>query len=1003
MVRLRRYWPDLRSLALLLVLILVFYRQTALSPRILIGYDIFTYFYPNEAYAAERLHSGQLPLWNPYLFTGVPFLANIQTGIFYPLNLLFLLFFVPRAYVYSVVLHVFLAGCFMYLFARVSLHLQRWAAFLAAVVLMFGGFTSSLVGHLNQLQAATWLPLLFLLTDLTYRERRPLLALATGAVLALQLLAGHMQESYLTLCALSGLVLFYGGKALWGGYHPSHSEENSGEHPQSAAREGVLPLGEHLRGKESRTDRWRTALGSVISKEISGLALVGVSLLLGFGLAAVQLWPTYELANLSIRAGGLTYKEAVSFSLPPWLILKSLLPPVFDAPIFSEYWGYVGVCGLILAALAVVMRPRDKHVLFFALLALLSLFLALGQFNPLYPYLYKILPGLALFRVPARWLFLYTFAMAALAGIALHILLEGTPSARLGWPGRAHPAVRVILRLAILGALALLPILAYVALRLPYPLETPSAPTAIVWLVSGASALLLIIWALSTPASRLAIGALVCLLYGELLLSSQNLDLNRPNLPEAYSSLRPAVAHLLADPGIYRVLPLSDNTFDPGDLREQRGMLNAVLSPQAVYDYIVALKQKETLMPNLPLRYHIASIDGYDGGVLPLERYVAFKRLFPLSRKDAPDARLREQLETIPDPSLLGWLNVKYILMDRLRDVWADGVYYDLALRRTVGPAGTRDLTLEHLPDFETTSIGLVSYLSGASGLPDGTTVATISVTDSDGKVYTAPLQAGVQTAEGRYNATVGHRPARRVMAPTNDPQVWDYQSQIPLLKPIFPKRLTISSVAATADLHLRGISLIDDRTGASRPVVLDNFLRIVHLGDVKIYRNLAALPRAFLVPEVELVSNDAAALDWLRRPTFRPREQAVIVQDDWPGGDQNLSGAGTDQATVDILEYSPERIVLHMRSAHAGVLVLTDSYYPGWRAWVDGHEQRIMRVDYLFRGLVLKDGEHTVEFRYEPRPLLIGLLLSLCTLALALIWVIISIVLPKAAPFRRL
>jgi hypothetical protein len=92
---------------------------------ILVSYDLFTYFYPLRDFTDSALRAGRLPLWNPYLFLGSPFLANIQTAVFYPLWWPFLILDAPHAVLSSVLLHVYLAGVGMYCFARRSAGLPR--------------------------------------------------------------------------------------------------------------------------------------------------------------------------------------------------------------------------------------------------------------------------------------------------------------------------------------------------------------------------------------------------------------------------------------------------------------------------------------------------------------------------------------------------------------------------------------------------------------------------------------------------------------------------------------------------------------------------------------------------------------------------------------------------------------------------------------------------------------------------------------------------------------
>src|SRR4030042_5111125 len=108
----------------------------------------------------------------------------------------------------SIATHVFLAGAFMYAFARVSVKLDRLSSLVAAMVFMFSGFFSAQIGHINQLNTSIWIPLLFLLFDLAYRRGSLIFTLLGSAVVGMQILAGHPQEVYLTLFGLGLFVLF---------------------------------------------------------------------------------------------------------------------------------------------------------------------------------------------------------------------------------------------------------------------------------------------------------------------------------------------------------------------------------------------------------------------------------------------------------------------------------------------------------------------------------------------------------------------------------------------------------------------------------------------------------------------------------------------------------------------------------------------------------------------------------------------------------------------------
>jgi len=97
---------SLLPLLILVLLTLLFFWKILFTNLILVGVDVFLYFYPYKAYATESLLAGRLPLWNPHIFMGVPFLANSQAGLLYPLNWLFLWASPPKQVAYSIALHI---------------------------------------------------------------------------------------------------------------------------------------------------------------------------------------------------------------------------------------------------------------------------------------------------------------------------------------------------------------------------------------------------------------------------------------------------------------------------------------------------------------------------------------------------------------------------------------------------------------------------------------------------------------------------------------------------------------------------------------------------------------------------------------------------------------------------------------------------------------------------------------------------------------------------------
>jgi hypothetical protein len=181
---------------------------------------------------------------------------------------------------------------------------------------------------------------------------------------------------------------------------------------------------------------------------------------------------------------------------------------------------------------------------------------------------------------------------------------------------------------------------------------------------------------------------------------------------------------------------------------------------------------------------------------------------------------------------------------------------------------------------------------------------------------------------------------------------------------------MTPAAITLTGPITLNGLSLIDERSGAFQSLTLGPY-RLVHSGDVKIYENLSVLPRAFVAGRSDF-ANDEGALALLSssRVDFDPA-QTVVLSDDQsvPRIENGRSSAAT------ILSYAPEAVTIQAEGP--GYLVLTDAYYPGWQATVDGEPVDILRADVMFRAVALPAGAHVVEFVYRPWWLGVGMLLS--------------------------
>ncbi len=387
----------------------------------------------------EAIRAKEIPLWNPYLFAGIPFLAAGQQSTLYPFSILFYFLPLERAFGIFVALQLAIAAISMFVFTRI-LGLRRVPASISALAYAFSGMLTVSVTFPMVISAAAWLPAILACVELIitarHTARRILVALIGAMLIGIQFLAGHIEISMYILI----VTAFY---ATW--------------------RAFALP-------------QWKSRISNGI--------IIAIMTLLGIALAAVQIVPLYELVQNNFRSGSVTYQDVVGWAYPIRQIVTFFIPDffgnpthhtyfdVFDfatraAPTGTIFWGiknyveagsYVGILPIVLALIAVgssfklQVSSNFKPVTWsFAALAIISLLFTFG--TPLYAILFFGVPGFNQLHSPFRWVFPYTLSMAVLAGIGAEIMLT-----RSNEKISASPRRRVALTwgLIALGALVTL-------------------------------------------------------------------------------------------------------------------------------------------------------------------------------------------------------------------------------------------------------------------------------------------------------------------------------------------------------------------------------------------------------------------------------------------------------------------------------------------------------------------------------------------------------------------
>ncbi|MEK7834172.1 MAG: hypothetical protein AAB401_24000, partial [Acidobacteriota bacterium] len=324
-IRIQKPWPQSAICITLFLLPLIYFFPALFGKVTLAPGDGWTQIFGIRILVGRMIAAGELPLWNPYIFAGMPLLASIQPGALYPPTWLFAVLSPQTAMNVLVLTTYHLALFGTYLFAR-RIGCNRVGAMISAVTFSFGGYMLAHLGHTNRINAAAWLPWILLAIEScgttcqvvpgqagSLSHQKLWRWVTAGALfIALQIFAGDPQMTLYTAMTAAAYALFLLFRA----------------EPKSRAK---------------------------FAAALAAMAICGALL------SMIQLLPARELLKLGDRAG-IDYQYFAQFSFPPSQLLALFFPYFFGgaatAPYSVPYWGkwnltetcgYVGMAAWLLA------------------------------------------------------------------------------------------------------------------------------------------------------------------------------------------------------------------------------------------------------------------------------------------------------------------------------------------------------------------------------------------------------------------------------------------------------------------------------------------------------------------------------------------------------------------------------------------------------------------------------------------------------------------------------
>jgi len=613
---------DVLATIFLFFITIIYFSPVIFSSQTFASRDIYNFFNPRRFFAAETIRNGNIPLWNPYLASGVPFLANLQSSIFYPLSIIYYILPFQLGFKYFIILHYYLAGLFMFLLMR-RWRYDAYSSLLSSIVLMCGGYMISILDNVAFLTSAVWLPLILLFFDRSLSGKKFRYLIVTGIIIGLQILGGDASFYLLSTFIIMSVYLIY-----------------------------YLIMEKNLSIKER---------GKVIS-------FLPLAWMIGICLAAIQLAPFIEFLSHSTRMEGFSYDKITKWSFHPLELIQLLVPYFFGTTVpmcrwCGQFWLdtiYIGVLPLLLVIFN-LCYSRNKLNFFLLVIIFFSLFMAFGKYNPLF-YWFKYIPGINMLHYPVKFLFLVGFSLALMSGMGCSSLFEKLENREEveGFTLCLFTMNLIFITALFIGFLMEERLFAFFKNIYPQSLfhKIIGVESSFLAIFKGYSLFVILLITMSillifAIKEKIAIRSLKVVLIIIVLIDLIFLGKPKDNTIESslYTTPNETVKLLKSDSSHFRIFSLSYVTFG--------GFMNIPKTPFAE----VFRTLQNFMTPNLSIFFHIDTINEY-AAILVKRYYLLFSPLKEFFRLDKMESWQMNYCKEI-----LNLLNVKYLISSfNLRD-----------------------------------------------------------------------------------------------------------------------------------------------------------------------------------------------------------------------------------------------------------------------------------------------------------------------------------------------